>query len=73
MENNIKEKFFKELLPYLGGNALMNQITNIKLVTNDYSNNKLAPEPVGYKITFRLYGKLKKYLYFPNTVGFQEI
>lgn len=40
----------------------------------DYSNNPLAPEKVAYKIYFwDLAGSRKKFVYYPNTVGFQGL
>lgn len=38
----------------------------------DYSNNRLAPEAVAYRIFYTEYtGQRRKVTYYPNTVGFQ--
>lgn len=38
----------------------------------DYSNNRLAPESIAYRIHYTDFtGKRCKVTYYPNTVGFQ--
>lgn len=38
----------------------------------DYSDNRLAPEPVAYRVHYTDYfGVRCKVTYYPNTVGFQ--
>lgn len=44
---------------------------NVRVSTKDYSDNPLAPEKIAYKITGKSLGSKFRYMYYPNTVGFQ--
>lgn len=40
----------------------------------DYTDNPLAPERIAYKLYFwNITGKRNKFIYYPNTVGFQGL
>ena len=46
---------------------------NVRVKVLDYSNNLLAPEKIAYSITYKQFGKSRKVVYYPNTVGFQHV
>jgi len=40
----------------------------------DYSDNPMAPEQIAYKFYFwDITGQREKFMYYPNTVGFQGL
>lgn len=69
---NILNLFLLKYLPIIGGENVKNDIIGISIKKVDYSNNILAPEKIAYKIYFTLYGKKRKFCFYPNTVGFQS-
>jgi len=44
----------------------------IRVRTQNYEGNPLAPEPYCYKITFDQWGEKKRFAFWPNTVGIQS-